>query len=100
MKTKAVPHPIPYQGSKRNLAADILRYFPPRFATLIEPFAGSAAITIAAAVNEAGERYHINDLNKPLMDLWRAIIETPEVIAAQYESRGENSSRILAPFTI
>ncbi|QLQ06174.1 MAG: DNA adenine methylase [Anaerolineae bacterium] len=99
MKTKAVPHPIPYQGSKRNLAADILRYFP-AICHVDRAFAGSAAITIAAAVNEAGERYHINDLNKPLMDLWRAIIETPEVIAAQYESRGENSSRILAPFTI
>jgi DNA adenine methylase len=86
MKTKTVPHPIPYQGSKRNLAAEILRYFPPRFTTLYEPFAGSAAITIAAAVNELGEHYHLNDLNQPLMDLWRAIIETPAQVAAQYET--------------
>lgn len=81
-----MPHPIPYQGSKRNLAAEILRYFPPTFATLYEPFAGSAAITIAAAANERGDYYHINDLNKPLMDLWRAMIETPQEIAAQYEA--------------
>jgi DNA adenine methylase len=86
MKTRTVPHPIPYQGSKRNLAADILRYFPQKFSTLYEPFAGSAAITIAAAVNGLGQRYHINDLNKPLMDLWRAIIETPKKIASQYEA--------------
>ena len=86
MKTRTVPHPIPYQGSKRNLAADILRYFPQKFATLCEPFAGSAAITIAVAVNRLGQRYHINDLNKPLMELWRAIIETPERIASQYEA--------------
>lgn len=85
MKTRTVPHPIPYQGSKRNLAEDILRYFPPAVDTLYEPFAGSAAITIAAAVNGLAKRYHINDLNKPLMDLWRAIIETPELIASQYE---------------
>jgi len=85
MKTRILPHPIPYQGSKRNLAADILRYFPQKFETLYEPFAGSAAITIAAAVNRLGQRYHINDLNKPLMDLWRAIIETPEKIASQYK---------------
>lgn len=84
MKTKNVPHPIPYQGSKRNLSAEILRYFPPQFVTLYEPFAGSAAITIAAAVNKLGQSYHINDLNKPLMDLWRAMIETPEQIASQY----------------
>lgn len=86
MKTKTLPHPIPYQGSKRNLAAEILRYFPPRFVTLYEPFAGSAAITIAAAANDLGEYYHINDLNKPLMDLWHAIIETPQEIVAQYET--------------
>ncbi|MBM4461235.1 MAG: DNA adenine methylase [Chloroflexi bacterium] len=86
MKTKTVPHPIPYQGSKRNLAAEILRYFPPRLTTLYEPFAGSAAITIAAAANGLGDYYHINDLNKPLMDLWRAIIETPQQIVAQYET--------------
>mgnify|MGYP000870801387 FL=1 len=86
MTTKTMPHPIPYQGSKRNLAAEILRYFPPTFATLYEPFAGSAAITIAAAANGRGDYYHINDLNKPLMDLWRAMIETPQEIAAQYEA--------------
>jgi len=89
MKTKNLPHPIPYQGSKRNLAEEILHYFPARLATLYEPFAGSAAITIAAAVNGLGKRYHINDLNKPLMDLWRAIIETPDTIASQYRNLWE-----------
>ena len=44
-----LPHPIPYQGSKRNLADQILRLFPEQFESLIEPFAGSAAITIASA---------------------------------------------------
>lgn len=80
-----IPHPIPYQGSKRNLAAEILRYFPPRFDALYEPFAGSAAMTIAAAAGRLGSRYHINDLNKPLVNLWRSMIETPEEIAARYE---------------
>lgn len=80
-----IPHPIPYQGSKRTLAAEILRYFPPKFDALYEPFAGSAAMTIAAAAGRRGRHYHINDLNKPLMNLWRAMIETPEEIAARYE---------------
>jgi DNA adenine methylase len=86
MKIRKIPHPIPYQGSKRNLAEDILRYFPPEINTLYEPFAGSAAITIATAVKGLAKHYHINDLNKPLMDLWKAIIETPELISTQYES--------------
>ena len=81
-----IPHPIPYQGSKRNLATDILRYFPERVMTLIEPFAGSAAITLAAAARGLAARYVINDLNKPLVDLWRAIVDSPEKLARQYES--------------
>src|SRR5699024_337348 len=34
-----VPHPIPYQGSKRALASTILAFFPDHVRTLIEPFA-------------------------------------------------------------
>ena len=80
-----VPHPIPYQGSKRNLASDILRYFPVHVAVLHEPFAGSAAISLAAASGQKASRFHVNDLNKPLIDLWRAIVTTPEKLAKEYE---------------
>jgi DNA adenine methylase len=80
-----VPHPIPYQGSKRNLASAILDYFPEQVDTLIEPFAGSAAMTLAAAARNAASHYLISDLNKPLVDLWRAIIQSPEKLAKQYE---------------
>jgi len=80
-----VPHPIPYQGSKRNLASAILDYFPEHVDTLIEPFAGSAAMTLAAAAQNAASHYLISDLNKPLVDLWRAIIQSPEKLAKQYE---------------
>lgn len=80
-----VPHPIPYQGSKRNLADAILRYFPEKVETLHEPFAGSAAISLAAAAHKRAKRFHINDLNKPLVDLWRAIINTPDKLSKEYE---------------
>lgn len=82
MKT---PHPIPYQGSKRNIASEILRYFPDRIHTLREPFAGSAAISLAAAARGLAQKYWLNDLNKPLMDLWRMIINHPDRIAEQYK---------------
>jgi len=81
-----IPHPIPYQGSKRNLATEILRYFPERATTRIEPFAGSAAITLAAAARGLAAHDVINDLNKPLVDLWRAIVESPEKLTRQDES--------------
>lgn len=78
------PHPFPYQGSKRNIASDILQYFPSSINTLFEPFAGSAAISIAAAMRGRAKRFYINDLNKALMDLIKKIIEEPEIIADQY----------------
>lgn len=80
-----VPHPIPYQGSKRQIAPQILAYFPRDIHTLIEPFAGSAAVSIAAACYGKAARFHLNDINKPLMALWEQIINAPEEIAASYE---------------
>ena len=84
MSTKKLPHPIPYQGSKRNLAPDILRYFPDNISVLYEPFAGSAAITIATAAEDLAKKYFLNDLNKPLIDLWEQIINHPEELISKY----------------
>ena len=81
-----VPHPIPYQGSKRRLTAAILACFPSGRPRLIEPFAGSAAVTLAAAAREKASRFVIADLNAPLMDLWRAIIEDPDGITDRYRT--------------
>ncbi len=81
-----LPHPIQYQGSKRNLASTILRYFPNRFSRLVEPFAGSAAISIACAARGKANSYWINDLNKPLAELLGLIINHPSEIANHYEN--------------
>lgn len=80
------PHPFPYQGSKRNIASDILQYFPSSINTLFEPFAGSAAISIAAAMGGRAKRFYINDLNKALVDLLKKIVDEPESIADQYKT--------------
>jgi len=79
-----LPHPIPYQGSKRNIADEILKYFPKNFETLIEPFAGSAAISIASASSYKANKFIINDVNKPLMALWGNIINDPNAIIKSY----------------
>jgi DNA adenine methylase len=80
-----VPHPIPYQGSKRLLAPFILNYFPSGGVRLIEPFAGAAAVSIAAARNGNVGRIILSDVNSPLMELWKAIVNEPEIIADAYE---------------
>ena len=85
----SVPHPIPYQGSKRNLTHAILKFFPSDAARLIEPFAGSSAVSLAAAYYRTVDRFVLNDINEALMDLWRSIINEPEVLAAQYKKLWE-----------
>jgi DNA adenine methylase len=79
------PHPIQYQGSKRNLAPAILPYLPKNIDCLIEPFSGSAAISIAAAERQMAKNYWINDFNKPLSELLQIIVESPIEIASFYE---------------
>lgn len=80
----AIPHPIQYQGSKRNLAARILAYFPNDVQTLFEPFAGSAAITIAAAARGLAQNFAVNDLNQPLAKLLQNMVESPQTTADIY----------------
>jgi DNA adenine methylase len=79
-----IPHPIPYQGSKRSLAKHILPFLPNDVLTLIEPFAGSAAVTIAAAATGRASSFHLNDLNAPLMALWHKMLEHPGELARKY----------------
>lgn len=79
-----LPQPIPYQGSKRQLASRILFYFPKDISRIVEPFAGSAAITIAAASRCLATKFWINDAHEPLMALWRKIIENPDAISLAY----------------
>ncbi len=80
-----IPHPIPYQGSKRALADKILDFFPDTVETLIEPFAGSAAISLAAAITKKAKKFHINDLNSPLIGLWKKIVYCPHEISSEYD---------------
>ncbi len=79
-----LPHPIQYQGSKRNLAPVILKYFPKKVNRIVEPFAGTAAISIAAAAKQITQQFWINDINRPLIKLLELIIEYPNEIADFY----------------
>lgn len=80
----SLPHPIPYQGSKRLLAPLIARYVPEEIETWFEPFAGSAAMTIWAASKRTAKRYVIGDSLAPICHLWREIVTYPTRTAARY----------------
>ncbi|HFT7662571.1 TPA: DNA adenine methylase [Aeromonas veronii] len=83
--TTTIPHPIPYQGSKRALAPKICTLIPKGIDTLYEPFAGSAAISIYAAHHNLAKQFVISDSLPELIELWREIIENPTKTAGRYE---------------
>ncbi len=81
-----IPHPIQYQGSKRNLAPVILKYFPKKIERLVEPFAGTGAVSVACASAGISEKYWLNDRNKPLSELLDLIINKPGYLSDYYEN--------------
>lgn len=90
----SIPHPIPYQGSKRKFAERIFSTFPQKVERMYEPFIGSAAMTIYAGVHDYAEKYIIGDTLSPLVALHEMIIERPEEASEEYRkvwsAAGEN----------
>ena len=78
-----------YYGRKKQIA----RHYPePSHGTIIEPFAGSAAISIAMAAEKRATRFWINDAHGPLIDLWKMMIEQPDQLADMYEKLWHDQS--------
>lgn len=76
--------PFPYQGSKRKQTPLILQLFPENVQTLYEPFAGSAAVSIAAEYYQMSEQHVINDIYEPLANLWEDILLDSELLSKKY----------------
>jgi len=91
-----IPQPFQYQGSKRALAATILQYLPAQVQRIVEPFAGSAAFSIACAARGRAKEFWLNDYNKPLADLLSLIINQPDKITSFYQAtwRDENNGAL------
>ena len=81
----SLPHPFPYQGSKRRIAGEIAKYLPQDTGCLLEPFCGSAAVSIAAMSKGLCQSVWLNDSNGPLMDLWNWILGKPRELSDMYE---------------
>ncbi|MBD2496103.1 DNA adenine methylase [Nostoc sp. FACHB-280] len=79
-----LPHPIQYQGSKRKLASKILSFLPNKIERFVEPFAGTAAISIAVASKNISQCFWLNDINKPLIELLEIIVEQSDEIVSYY----------------
>jgi DNA adenine methylase len=96
-----VPHALPYQGSKRRLAHAIVRLLPADTDRLLEPFAGSAAVSLAARHLKIGGTAWFSDINAPLIGLWQRILDDPHELADAYgrmwvEQRADPSAYFLS----
>ena len=84
------PHIVQYQGSKRILAPQIIQYMPHKFNRLLEPFSGMAAVTIATAKRNRATRYHINDINEPVVRILEMAINNPSMLVDRYTKLWSN----------
>jgi len=79
-----IPQPFQYQGSKRALAPLILQYLPVSTTRLVEPFCGSAALSIATAARGRAREFWLNDFNAPLAGLLALIVNEPKELGKYY----------------
>lgn len=79
-----VPHLVQYQGSKRVLAPEIIKYFPKNINRMIEPFSGTCAVSILAAVQGRCNHFLVNDINEPLIKMMEECVNAPGKLASEY----------------
>lgn len=78
------PAAFPLQGSKRGQVPIINRLIPEDATTLVEPFCGSAAVSIGARHHRRVQNTVISDSNRSIADLWKSILTDPEGLADRY----------------
>jgi len=74
---------LKWVGNKQRFAHEIISYFPSDFRTYYEPFIGSGAVLATLAPASAVA----SDIFLPLVEIWEALIETPETLKEWYSSR-------------
>lgn len=93
------PQPFPMQGSKRGQVPIVNQLIPEDAARLIEPFCGSAAVSIGALQSKKVNQAVLSDLNRDIINLWEAVLKTPEELSQGYEVvwRGQFDKEGIAP---
>ena len=79
-----VPHLVQYQGSKRVIAPEIIKFFPDKIDRLVEPFSGTCAVSILAAAENKCNKFWVNDINEPLIKMMEECVNSPERLASGY----------------
>ena len=74
---------LKWVGNKQRFAHEIISYFPTRFGTYHEPFLGSGAVLGVLSPNRA----EAADSFAPLIGIWQALREDPEIVKTWYRER-------------
>lgn len=74
---------LKWVGNKQKFAGEISRFFPTSFSTFYEPFLGSGAVLATVAPKKGGG----SDISKPLIDIWKTLVSSPETLVSWYEER-------------
>ena len=78
------PHLVQYQGSKRIIAPEIIKFFPDKIDRLVEPFSGTCAMSILVAVENRCDNFWLNDINEPLIRMMEECVNNPEKLVSEY----------------
>ncbi len=81
--------PLRYPGGKGKLAnfiAEIIRCNELSDGTYIEPYAGGAAVAWELLLTGVVRRVVVNDLNKPIYEFWRSVLERTDDLISLIES--------------
>lgn len=78
------PHLVQYQGSKRTIAPEIIKYFPEKIDRLVEPFSGTCAVSLLAAAENKCDNFWVNDINEPLINMMKECVNNPKKLAEDY----------------
>ena len=70
-------------GNKQRFAAEIVSFFPRRFARYFEPFLGSGAVLATLAPKNAVG----SDNFPPLVEIWNTLVSNPKVLKEWYAER-------------
>lgn len=82
----AQPQPFPLQGSKRRQVPIINKLLPSDCSRLLEPFCGSAAVSMGARYYDKIKTVGISDANLSLVRLWQNILTDASKLADEYET--------------
>jgi DNA adenine methylase len=70
-------------GNKQRFATEIISFFPQKFNKYYEPFLGSGAVL----GNLAPSLGFASDIYKPLIEIWQALHDAPELLLEWYSDR-------------